>query len=528
MRYTECKMAPLAMEMVRDITENAVDFKPNYDGKESEPVVLPSRFPNLLVNGSTGIAVGMATNIPTQNLREVASAVQWSLEHPEARPEELLEAALERVQGPDFPNGALIVGRRGIEDAYRTGRGSVIMRAVVDIEEDRAGRTSLVVTELPHMVNPDNLALKIAELVTTGKLNGIADIRDDTSARTGQRLVIVLKRDAQPRVVLNNLYKHTQLQDTFGCNMLALVDDVPRTLRLDQFISYWIVHQIEVIQRRTQHRLDDAQARAHIYRGLVIALDALDEVIALIRRSPSTDDARAGLITLLEIDELQANAILDMQLRRLAALERQRIIDQLAEYERIIADLIDILAKPERQRKIISDELAEIVEKYGDERRTQIIAADGDLSNEDLIPDSEVVVTITRGGYAKRTNTDLYRVQKRGGKGVRGATLRTDDEVEHLFVTTNHHWILFFTNKGRVYRAKVWQLPEAGRDARGGHVAGLLSFLPDEEIAQVLSIRDYSAAPYLLLATKRGLVKKIGAGRVRLTSAGRNHRGQFP
>ena len=450
----------------------------------------------------------MATNIPAHNLREVASAVQWSLEHPEAPAEELLEAALERVQGPDFPNGALIVGRRGLDDAYRTGRGSVIMRAVMDIEEDRAGRTQLVVTELPHMVNPDNLALKIAELVTTGKLNGIADIRDDSSARTGQRLVIVLKRDAQPRVVLNNLYKHTQLQDTFGCNMLALVDDVPRTLRLDQFISYWISHQVEVIQRRTQHRLDDAQARAHIYRGLVIALDQLDEVIALIRRSQSTDDAREGLKTLLEIDELQANAILDMQLRRLAALERQRIVDQLAEYERIIADLTDIMARPERQRKIISDELAEIVEKYGDERRTKIIAADGDLSNEDLIPDSDVVVTITRGGYAKRTNTDLYRVQKRGGKGVRGATLRTDDEVEHLFVTTNHHWILFFTNKGRVYRAKVWQLPEAGRDARGGHVAGLLSFMPDEDIAQVLAIRDYSAAPYLLLATKRGLVKK--------------------
>jgi DNA gyrase subunit A len=365
-----------------------------------------------------------------------------------------------------------------------------------------------VVTELPHMVNPDNLALKIAELVTSGKINGIADIRDDTSARTGQRLVIILKRDAQPRVVLNNLYKHTQLQETFGCNMLALVDDVPRTLRLDQFITHWITHQIEVIQRRTQHRLDDAQARAHIYRGLVLALDQLDEVIALIRRSPNTDEAREGLKALLEIDDLQANAILDMQLRRLAALERQRIIDQLAEYERIIADLTDILARPERQRKIISDELAEIVEKYGDERRTEIIGADGDLSNEDLIPDSDVVVTITRGGYAKRTNTDLYRRQKRGGKGVRGATLRTDDEVEHLFVTTNHHWILFFTNKGRVYRAKVWQLPEAGRDAKGGHVAGLLSFLPDEEIAQVLAIRDYSAAPYLLLATKRGLVKK--------------------
>ena len=382
------------------------------------------------------------------------------------------------------------------------------MRAIVNIEEDKNGRTLLVVNELPHMVNPDNLAQKIADLVNTGKLTGISDIRDDTSARTGQRLVIVLKRDAQPRVVLNNLYKHTQLQDTFGCNMLALVDDVPRTLRLDQFISYWVAHQIEVIQRRTQHRLDQAERDAHIYRGLVKALDALDEVIALIRRSPSTEEARDGLIQLLEIDEVQANAILDMQLRRLAALERQRIIDRLAAIETVIADLMDILARPERQRSIVSEELAEIVAKYGDERRTEIIAADGDLSNEDLIPDSDVVVTITRGGYAKRTNTDLYRVQKRGGKGVRGAALRTDDEVDHLFATTNHHWILFFTNKGRVYRAKVWQLPEAGRDARGGHVAGLLSFLPDEEIAQVLAIRDYQAAAYLLLATKRGLVKK--------------------
>ena len=528
MRYTECRMAPLAMEMVRDITENAVDFKPNYDGKEQEPVVLPSRFPNLLVNGSTGIAVGMATNIPTHNLREINAAVQWSLEHPDASAEELLEAAIARISGPDFPNGALIVGRRGIDDAYRTGRGSVIMRAVVDIEEDRAGRTQLVITELPHMVNPDNLALKIAELVTSGKVNGIADIRDDTSARTGQRLVIILKRDAQPRVVLNNLYKHTQLQETFGCNMLALVDDVPRTLRLDQFISYWIAHQVEVIQRRTQHRLDDAQARAHIYRGLVLALDQLDEVIALIRRSPSTDDAREGLKALLEIDELQANAILDMQLRRLAALERQRIIDQLAEYERIIADLADILARPERQRKIISDELAEIVEKYGDERRTEIIGADGDLSNEDLIPDSEVVVTITRGGYAKRTNADLYRVQKRGGKGVRGATLRTDDEVGHLFVTTNHHWILFFTNRGRVYRAKAWQLPEAGRDAKGGHVAGLLSFLPDEKIAQVLSIQGLLGSAVPVVGHQARVGQEDGTARVRLTSAGRNHRSQLP
>ena len=508
MRYTECKMAPLAMEMVRDITEDTVDFKPNYDGRSTEPAVLPARYPNLLVNGSTGIAVGMATNIPTHNLREVSAAAQWFLENPEASDEDLLEASMERVQGPDFPSGALIVGRKGIEDAYRTGRGSVTMRAVVDMEEDRSGRTLLVVTELPYMCNPDNLALKIAELVNTGRLHGIADIRDDTSARTGQRLVIVLKRDAQPRVVLNNLYKHTALQDTFGCNMLALVDEVPRTLRLDQFIRYWVEHQINVIRRRTEYRLADAEARAHIWRGYVKALDALDEVIALIRRSPTTEEARTGLIALLGIDELQANAILDMQLRRLAALERQKIVDTLAEFERVIADLKDILAKPERQRSIVSEELAEIVEKYGDDRRTSIVAADGDLSHEDLIPDEEVVVTITRGGYAKRTRTDQYRVQRRGGKGVRGASLRADDEVDHLFATTNHNWILIFTNAGRVYRTKVWMLPEAGRDARGSHVAGLLSFLPDEKIAQVLAIRDYTSQDYLLLATRRGLVKK--------------------
>ncbi len=508
MRYTECRMAPLAMEMVRDITEDTVDFRPNYDNRDTEPTVLPARFPNLLVNGSTGIAVGMATNIPTHNLREVADAVQWSLENPEATKEELLEAAIERIKGPDFPLGALIVGRKGIEDAYRTGRGSVIMRAVIDIEEDKSGRTLLVVTELPYMCNPDNLATKIAELVNAGKLSGIADIRDDSSARTGQRLVIVLKRDAQPRVVMNNLYKHTQLQDTFGCNMLALVDEVPRTLRLDQFISHWIKHQIQVIQRRTAFRLAEAEKMAHIYRGLVKALDALDEVIALIRRSSDAETARTGLMELLEIDEAQANAILEMQLRRLAALERQKIIDRLAELERLIADLQDILDKPERQRRIISEELAEIVEKYGTDRRTRIISADGDLSNEDLIPDEDMIVTITHGGYAKRTRTDQYRAQKRGGKGVRGASLRADDEVEHLFATTNHHWILFFTNLGRVYRAKVWQLPEAGRDAKGGHVAGLLSFLPEERIAQVLTLRSYTDAPYLLLATRRGLVKK--------------------
>ena len=508
MRYTECKMAPLAVEMVRDIEQDTVDFKPNYDNRDSEPTVLPSRFPNLLVNGSTGIAVGMATNIPTHNLREVNDAVQWALTHPEATREELLEAAMARIQGPDFPGGGLIVGRHGIEDAYRTGRGSVIMRAVMELEEDSSGRQRIAITQLPYMCNPDNLATKIAELVNSGRLTGISDIRDDTSARTGLRLVIVLKRDAQPRVVMNNLYKHTALQDTFGCNMLALVDDVPRTLRLDQFIAQWVKHQIEVIRRRTAFQLAEAEKRAHLDRGLVKALNMLDEVIALIRASRTAEEASQGLQELLDIDELQARFILDQQLRRLASMEIQKIIDRLAEIERLIADLKDILASEERQRVIVGEELQEITDKYGDERRTRIVAADGDFSEEDFIPDEDVVVTITHGGYAKRTRADQYRVQKRGGKGVRGATLRADDEVAHLFKATNHEWLLFFTNLGRVYRTKVWQLPEAGRDAKGGHVAGLLSFLPDEHIAQVLTLRSYDDAPYLLLATRRGFVKK--------------------
>ncbi len=508
MRYTECKMAPLAMEMVRDIDEETVDFQPNYDNREQEPVVLPARFPNLLVNGSSGIAVGMATNIPTHNLREVNDAVQWALKNPDATEEELLEAAIERIKGPDFPMGGKIVGRAGIEEAYRTGRGSITMRAVVSIEEDSNGRTCLVVSELPYMCNPDNLAQKIADLVNDGRITGISDIRDDTSARTGQRLVIVLRRDAQPRVVLNNLYKHTGLQDTFGANMLALVDNVPRTLRLDQFISEWIKHQMMVIQRRTAFRLKKAESDAHIFRGYAKALDMLDEVIALIRRSPSSEQAREGLKDLLGIDDDQARAILDLQLRRLAAMERQKILDKLAALEALIADLKDILVSDARQREIIANELQEIVDKYGDERRTQIVPDDGDFSAEDFIPDEPMVVTITHGGYAKRTRIDQYRVQKRGGKGVKGAALRADDEVEHLFTTSNHKWVLFFTNMGRVYRTKVWQLPEAGRDAKGGHVAGLLSFLPDERIAQVLTVENYQVAKYLLLATRKGLVKK--------------------
>ncbi|WP_236790318.1 DNA gyrase subunit A [Amycolatopsis sp. GM8] len=508
MRYTECRLGPLAMEMLREIEEDTVDFSDNYDGRTQEPDVLPARIPNLLVNGTSGIAVGMATNIPPHNLREVAEGVIWALDNPEASDEELLAALLMRIKGPDFPTKGLILGTSGIEEAYRTGRGSVRMRAVVEVDEDVKGRTVLIATELPYQVNPDNLVENIAALVRDGKLTGIADIADESNSRRGMRIVITLKRDAVAKVVLNNLYKHTQLQYNFGVNMLALVDQVPRTLRLDQVVSHYVNHQIEVIIRRTRFRLRKKEERAHILRGLVKALDMLDEVIALIRRSPTVDVARTGLIELLEIDEIQATAILDMQLRRLAALERQKIIDELAEIEIEIADLKDILEKPERQRLIIKEELTEIVDKYGDERRTQIIPFDGDVSVEDLIAVEDVVVTITRTGYAKRTKTDLYRSQKRGGKGVQGAQLKQDDIVQHFFVCSTHDWILFFTNKGRVYRAKAYELPEANRAARGQHVANLLAFQPDEEIAQVIEIPNYEVAPYLVLATRKGLVKK--------------------
>ena len=507
-RYTECRMAPLAMEMVRDIDEDTVNFQANYDGRTLEPSVLPSRFPNLLVNGSSGIAVGMATNIPPHNLREIAAGAQWLLSNPQSTVEERQSALMELVKGPDFPTGALIVGRKGIEDAQRTGRGSITMRAIVTVDEDKRGRQILVVTALPYQVNPDNLLLRIAELVGDGKLTGISDVRDDSSSRTGMRLIIELKRDAVAQVVLNQLYKHTQLQDNFGANMLALVDSVPRTLTLEAFLSYWVLHQIEVIQRRTGFRLRKAQERAHILSGYLKALDALDAVIALIRASATVDDARTGLIDLLEIDEIQATAILDMQLRRLAALERQKIIDEFEELMAKIADYNDILASDQRQRTIVSDELTEISDKYGDERRTEIVAWDGDVTDEDLIAVEDVVVTITSGGYAKRTLSELYRSQRRGGRGVKGASLRQDDVVEHMFVSTTHHWILFFTNLGRVYRAKAYQLPETGRDARGQHVANLLAFQPDETIAQVLAISDYAASDYLVLSTQAGMVKK--------------------
>lgn len=507
MRYTEARLSPIAMEMMRDIDENTVNFSPNYDGRSQEPDVLPSRFPNLLVNGSAGIAVGMATNIPPHNLREIAEGVDWALAHPEAKPEELLAQLLKCVKGPDFPTRALIVGRSGIESAYRTGRGSITMRAVVNVEEINK-RTCLVVTELPYQVNPDNLALKIAELVKDGKIKGIADVRDEGNERLGQRLVVVLRNDAIPKVVLNNLYKQTQLQDTFGANMLALVDGVPRTLRLDEFVRYYIDHQVEVIVRRTTFRLAEKERRAHILRGYLKALDALDAVIALIRASSTPEEARTGLMKLLDVDEIQANAILDMQLRRIAALERQKIND---EYDGLMADIIEltaILASDAKQREIIKTELSDLVAKYGDERRTQIVASEGDFSAEDLIPDQDAVVTITHTGYAKRTKADLYRSQKRGGKGVRGAALKQDDVVDHFFIASTHDWLLFFTNQGRVYRSKVHELPDAGRDARGQHVANLMAFKPDEQIAQVLSIKNYEVEPYLVLSTRNGLVKK--------------------
>jgi DNA gyrase subunit A len=501
-------MAPLAMEMVRDIDEDTVDFQDNYDGRTQEPTILPSRFPNLLVNGSIGIAVGMATNIPPHNLREIAAAAQFSLANPGLEGEALVEELIKIVKGPDFPTGAQILGRKGIEDAYRTGRGSITMRAVVNVEEVQ-GRTCLVVTELPYQVNPDNLALKIAELVKETKLTGIADIRDETSGRTGQRLVIVLKRDAVARVVLNNLYKYTQLQENFGANMLALVDGVPRTLPIDGFITHWVTHQIEIIVRRTQFRLRKAEERAHILRGYLKALDALDDVIALIRKSATVEDARDGLIKLLAIDELQARAILNMQLRQLAALERQKIIDEAAELERLIAEYLGIIADEVKQRQIVSDELADVVNRYGDDRRSQIMPGfDGDVSMEDLIPEEEMVVTLTAGGYIKRTRSDNYRIQHRGGKGVKGANLRADDVVQNFIVSTTHHWLMFFTNTGRVFRSKVYEIQETGRDAKGQHVANLLALQPDERIVEVLDLKDYQQLPYLVLATRSGLVKK--------------------
>ena len=506
-RYTEARMDPLAVELVRDINEDTVDFEPNFDGSVQEPKVLTARIPNLLINGSEGIAVGMATSIPPHNLREVASGAQWYLENPEASRDELLEALLERIPGPDFPTGATILGKKGIEQAYRTGRGPITQRAIVEVEEIH-GRQCLVVTDLPYQVNPDRLLDRMVEGVKEGRLTGIADIRDESSGRAGQRIVIVLKRDAVPKVVLNNLYKHTQLQQNFSANMLALVDGVPRTLSLDGFIYYWVQHQIEVISRRTAYRLRKAEERLMILEGLVKALDMLDEVIALIRRSPTADDARQGLIDLLDINPVQADHILAMQLRRLAALERQKILDERDEKLAEVEDYRDILAKPERQRAIVSEELATVVDKYGDDRRTTILPFDGEMSEEDLITEEDVVVTVTRSGFIKRTKVSEYRAQRRGGKGVKGTTLRSDDVVEHMGIASTHDWHLFFTNLGRVYRVKGYEIPEGSRESKGQHVANVLAMQPGEEIASAFTLRTYDQADYLVLATEDGLVKK--------------------
>lgn len=507
MRYTECRMTNLAMEMVRDIDKDTVDFVKNYDGKENEPTVLPARFPNLLVNGSAGIAVGMATNIPPHNLREVADGVHWALEHPQATHEELLNNLIRLIKGPDFPTAATIIGHKGIEDAYRTGHGIITMRAVVETEEIH-GRQCLVVTELPYQVNPDKLATSIRDAVRDGKIKGIADMRDETSGRTGQRLVLVLKKDAIPKVVLNNLYKHTQLQTSFGANMLALVDGTPRTLSLDGFIKYWIKHQLQIVLRRAIYLKNDAEKRDHILQGYLKAMDMIDQVIELIRASQNSDVARTGLIDLLHVDKEQADAILEMQLRRLAALERQNVED---EHDKLLAKIQyhqRVIDSEDLQRQIISTELDEIVRKYGDDRRTRILPYAGGVSDEDLIEDHIMVYNITRSGYIKSTLADNYRPQHRGGKGIKGAKLRKDDVVDHFLTASNHDWLLFFTNMGRVYRIKGYEVPEGSRDSKGQHVANLLQFKPDEHIQCVMALHDYQQAPYLVLATKSGRIKK--------------------
>ncbi len=509
MRYTEARLSPLAMELLRDIEEATVDFVDNYDGQEEEPLVLPSRFPNLLVNGSSGIAVGMATNVPPHNLREMCDAVIAMIANPDISLDELMAI----VPGPDFPTGALVLGREGIRSAYETGRGSIRMRAVTDIEEDDRGSLRIVVTELPYQVNKANLAVKIAELVNSKRITGIRDVRDESN-RQGMRLVIELRRDANTQVVLNQLFKMTQLQDTFGVINLSLVDGVPRTLSLDETIRAYIGHQVDIITRRTRYRLRKAEERAHVLEGLIVALDNLDAVIDLIRGADSADAALVELQTRFELTEVQARAILDMQLRRLAALERQRILDEYAELTDRIADLRDILARPERVRQIITTELTELRDRFGDERRTQLVPDETELDMEDLIAEEDIVVTLTRAGYVKRVKTSEYRTQKRGGRGVSGTALKEDDIVRDLFVTTTHHWLLFFTNQGRVYRVRAWQVPEKSRTARGTYVTNVegLALDPDERIAAVVDLKGFAHPDgkprYLFFATKHGMVKR--------------------
>jgi len=508
MRYTEARLAKISLEMLRDINKDAVDFKPNFDDHDVEPVVLPSRFPNLLVNGSSGIAVGMATNIPPHNLCEAIDAIIHMIDNPEADVNELMEY----IKGPDFPTGGLIIGRKGIYDAYTTGKGRIVVRAVTDIETYSGNRQRIVVTELPYQVNKAKLIEKIASLVKEKRIEGISDLRDE-SDREGMRIVIELKRDANANVVLNQLFVNTQLQDSFNVNMLALIQlpdgkFEPKVVNLKEMVHYYILHQQDVIRRRTRYDLDKAEARAHILEGLKIALDYLDEVIDIIRHSRTENQAKERLMERFGLSEKQAQAIVDMRLGRLTGLEREKIDMEYNELLEKIAWYKDILSKPELVDGIIKEELLEIKNKYGDERRTKITRDDDDIVLEDLIDNTDVVITLTHYGYIKRTSVDEYKIQKRGGKGVMGLTIREDDFVTDIYTATTHHYLLFFTNKGKVYKLRAWDIPEAGRHAKGTAIVNLLELGPDEKVSAVITITGEEKDMYLFMATRSGMVKK--------------------
>ena len=504
MRYTECRLAELAMVLLDGIDEDTVDFADNFDGSESEPTVLPSRFPNLLVNGSQGIAVGMATNIPPHNLGEVIDACLFGLENPDAGPEEYLNI----VKGPDFPTGGYVVGSKGVKDALVSGRGSVKMRAVTDFIQARKGRTAILVTELPYQVSQDRVMERIARLVQQKTLTGIADLRNESSSRAGMRLVIELKKDATPQIVLNQLFKHTKLQESFGVNTVALVDGVPRTLNIAELVRHFLAHQMEVIERRTRFRLDKALARAHILEGLIIAVDNIDEVIALIRGSRDAEQARSALMERFPLSELQARAVLDMPLRRLTSLETGKLREELAGLRELIAELEGILADPARRRALIAAELGAVRDAHADERKTRIIPAEGEFSLEDLIADDELIVTVSAKGYLKSVDAGAYRPQLRGGRGVKAAALWEDDYLTHVLHTTAHALLLFFTNKGRVYRIRAHEAPRKQRAARGVLAHGVLPLEPDERIEELVDTRDYETFKYMVMITRRGLVKR--------------------
>ncbi|GAC41307.1 DNA gyrase subunit A [Paenibacillus popilliae] len=502
MRYTEARLSKIAVELLRDINKDTVDFAPNYDGEEREPIVLPARFPNLLVNGVSGIAVGMATNIPPHNLTEVIDGVQALIRNPEIMPLELMDY----IKGPDFPTAGLVLGREGIRQAYMTGRGSVTMRARATIEEHN-GKARILVHELPYQVNKARLVEKIAELVREKRVEGITDLRDE-SDRNGMRVVIELRRDVNPSVVLNNLYKHTALQSNFGINMLALVNQEPRVLNLRDMLYYYLEHQVDVIRRRTEFDLKKAEARAHILEGLRVALDHLDEVIALIRSSRTADIAREGLINRFQLSVEQAQAILDMRLQRLTGLEREKIEEEYAELMKKIAELKEILASEQLVLNIINDELEEVKQKYGDERRTEITIGEDSILDEDLIPQEDVIITITHSGYIKRLPVTTYRSQKRGGRGVVGMDTKDNDFVEHLFVTNSHHYLMFFTDKGKVYRIKAYEVPGLSRTSRGTPIINLIQIEQGEAVNAVIPVKEFEADKFLFFATRYGIVKK--------------------